>query len=127
VALYWTIDSRKRLVTATADGPVTGADFAAFFEAVKGARALPYRTLFDGSAAEFLMGEHEVLGVGAGFKDLQRESAGPLAVVLSDESARRLARMLGILATAERPMRLFGRRRPAERWLNSFAPAAEPS
>lgn len=126
VPLNWTIDSRKRLVTATASGPVTAADFAEFLEVMRGARALSYRKLFDGSKADFVMDDHEVLGVGANLRDSQQEPLGALAVVLADESARRLARMLGILATAKRPMRLFRSRRAAERWLDHFASQTRP-
>ena len=100
-------------MTATASGSVTAGDFAEFLEVMRGARALSYRKLFDGSKADFVMDDHEVLGVGVNLRDSQQEPLGALAVVLADESARRLARMLGILATAKRPMRLFRSRRAA--------------
>lgn len=115
------------MVTATADGPVTASDFAAFLDAVRGADALAYRKLFDGSTAQFVMDEEEVLGVGVTLRDSGRVPLGALAIVLSDESAHRLARMLGILAAAERPMRLFASRRAAQRWLDSFASHADSS
>lgn len=104
-------------MTATADGSVTAVDFVEFLAAVKGARAHSYRKLLDGGAAEFVMDEHEVMTVGTGLKDLQQEAQASLAIVLSDEGTHRLARMLGIVATGNGPMRLFRTRRSAERWL----------
>ena len=49
MALYWTINSRKRTVDVVADGDVSMADAMAFFDAVEGANALPYSKLLDGT------------------------------------------------------------------------------
>jgi hypothetical protein len=40
-----------------------------------------------------------------------------LAIVVARESVDQVARILGIMATAKRPMRLFTSLRAAERWL----------
>ena len=43
MALHYFIDSRKRLVSVTAEGGITRADVDAYLEAVIGAGALEYR------------------------------------------------------------------------------------
>ena len=48
---------------------------------------------------------------------------GPLAIVLSDDKAAAAARVLGILASADRPIKLFTSLPPARRWIDSLVPA----
>src|SRR4051794_32372043 len=106
--LQWTIDPKQRLVTAVADGDVTRADFDAFLDAVKAANAYPYRKLFDGLRGETRMGPDELLALGARMRASHETGPiGPLAAVIPDEKADLVARVLGILATAKRPMRVF--------------------
>ena len=50
MALHWFIDSRKRLIVVTAEGPVSRADIDGLLDAVTGAKALPYRKLVDATA-----------------------------------------------------------------------------
>jgi len=117
--LQWTIDPKQRLVTAVADGDVTRADFDAFLDAVKAANAYPYRKLFDGLRGETRMGPDELLALGARMRASHETGPiGPLAAVIPDEKADLVARVLGILATAKRPMRVFRQIAPARRWIN---------
>jgi hypothetical protein len=51
MALYWTIDSRMRIVDVMADGDVSTADTMAFFDVVEGTNALHYSKLLDGTHA----------------------------------------------------------------------------
>jgi hypothetical protein len=115
--LTWTIDSRMQWLAVSVEGCATRADFEQFLEAAVGARALSYRTLIDGSDGCFVMTETEVLAVGVQIQFLREAMTGPLAVVLSRDDEIRLARTLGILATAPRPMRMFSSRLAAKRWL----------
>ena len=48
---------------------------------------------------------------------------GPLAVVLPEKYATLVGPVLGMLASAKRPMRVFASAAPARRWLESVAPA----
>jgi len=117
--LQWTIDSRQKLVTVIAEGDVTRADFDAFLDAVKAANAYPYRKLFDGLRGDTRMGPDDLLALGARMRASHEQGPiGPLAAVIPDEKADLVARVLGILATAERPMRVFREIAPARRWIN---------
>jgi hypothetical protein len=48
---------------------------------------------------------------------------GPLAVVVPAEKFDIVASVLGMLAAADRPMRLFTKIRPAKRWLEALKAA----
>ena len=119
MSLHWTIDPQQRLVTAVADGDVTRAEFEAFLDAMRNAGAYSYRKLFDGLRGDTQMGPEELLALGARMRASHEEGPiGALAAVISDDKAELVARVLGILATAKRPMRVFRQITPARRWIN---------
>jgi hypothetical protein len=119
--LHWTIDATNRLVTIVAQGDVTSQDVDAYLKAVVEGGAVTYRKLFDGSEGETSMGPDDMLALGARFRTFHaRGPVGPLAVVVPDGKADLVARMLGILATADRPMRVFRTVAPARRWIESL-------
>ena len=118
LALNWHIDSQARLVTVIAAGDVTAAEFAELVKAVVGANAIGYTKLFDGSAEDLEITPEDLLTIGAHLRSLHTHPhVGALAVVLSPRKHEAAARLLGILATAQRPLRLFTSRAPAEKWL----------
>ncbi len=119
--LYWTIDSRPKLVTITCEGEVTRADLVEYLDVVEGAGALSYRKLFDGTAFQTSMTALDMLEIGARFRSYHNRPIGPLAIVLPPDKADVFARTLGILAAADRPMRVFKRLAPARRWIEAFA------
>ena len=119
MSLHWTIDRKQRLVTAVADGDVTRAEFEAFLDAIRNAGAYGYRKLFDGAHGDTQMNSEELLALGARMRASHGEGPiGALAAVISDDKAELVARVLGILATAKRPMRIFRQVAPARRWIN---------
>jgi hypothetical protein len=118
--LYWTIDSRRKLVTVTCEGDVTCADLVDYLNAVEGAGALTYCKIFDGTAFQTSMTSIEMLEIGALFRSYHARPVGPLAIVLSPDKADLFARVLGILAAADRPMRVFTSLAPARRWIETF-------
>ena len=123
--LHWTIDATEKLVTATAEGGITRAEFEAFLDAVGGADAHGYRKLFDGAQAEPQMKPHDILALGARMR--AAHTAGPigaLAAVVPRDMVDELGRVLGILATARRPMRVFREIEPARKWIAQVAGAA---
>ena len=63
----------------------------------------------------------EILEIGARFRSYHSRPIGPLAIILSPDKADLFARVLGILAAADRPMRVFERLGPARRWIAGFA------
>ena len=121
--MHYVIDSRRRLVSVTAEGGITRADVDAYLEAVVGARALEYRKLFDWRAGVPAMDFPEVMSVLAVVRGYHDQPHGPLAVVLSQEQrqSEELARVLGVLLSARRPMRVFSTVRTASRWLDGNA------
>ncbi len=118
--LYWTIDSRQKLVTVTCEGDVTRADLVDYLNVVEGAGALTYCKLFDGTAFQTSMTALDMLEIGARFRNYHAQPIGPLAIVLPPDKADLFARVLGILAAADRPMRVFTRLAPARRWIETF-------
>jgi hypothetical protein len=130
VALHWVIDSRRRLIVVTAEGPVSRAEIDGLLDAVTGAKALGYCKLVDATAGMFAMNALELLAIGARVRSLHAGSVGAVAIVLpnrlprDDEPADAttlVARLIGILASAKRPLRLFKTVTSAKRWLDSLA------
>jgi hypothetical protein len=130
VALHWFIDSRKRLIVVTAEGPVSRADIDALLDAVTGAKAVPYRKLVDATAGRFAMGAVDLLAIGARVRSLHVGSVGAVALVLPgrpphddepEDAPTLVARLIGIVASAKRPLRMFKSVTAARRWLDSLA------
>ena len=118
--LHWLIDSKARLLVITAEGDVTHADAQDCLASVVGAHAMPYRKLFDGTHGNIAMRPDELLSLGVTFRGFHELPLGALALVLSDDQREQIARLLGVLAAAGRPIRLFERRLQARRWLDAF-------
>jgi hypothetical protein len=114
--LYWTIDSKGELVTVVAEGDVTRAD------AMEGAGVLGYRKLFDGMAGTLVMDGEDLLAIGVRLRSFHRGPVGALAMVLPEDRLEPVARILGILASADRPIRLFKNLPSAQRWIERLAP-----
>lgn len=122
--LNWTIDSQTRTVDVVAQDEVTVANAMAFFDAIEGAGALPYKTLIDGSRGRAMMSDEDLMALVVRIRQQHQLSIiGPLAIVLSPEQAHQLARVLGAAAVADRPMKVFDELRPARRWLEAQLPA----
>lgn len=121
--MHYFIDSRRRLVSVTAEGDITRADVDAYLEAVIGAKALEYRKLFDWRAGKPAMDFSELMSVMAIVRSYHDRPHGALAVVLSEEqrASDKLARVLGVMLSARRPMRVFSTLRTAKRWLEDNA------
>src|SRR5215208_7394660 len=116
MALHWFIDSRKQLIVVTAEGPVSRAEIDGLLDAVTGAKALGYRKLVDVTAGKFALNALDVLAIGARVRSLHTGSVGAVALVLPnrlsqdgtpDDAPSLVARLIGIVASAKRPLRLF--------------------
>jgi hypothetical protein len=134
MALHWFIDSRARLIVVTAEGPVSRDEIDGLLDAVTGAKALGYRKLVDATAGKFALSAVEMLAIGARVRSLHGGSVGAAALVLPgglprdgepDDAPTLMMRLVGILASAKRPLRLFKSVPAARRWLDSLTvPAA---
>jgi hypothetical protein len=92
-------------------------------DALVGSGALGYRKLFDGSQADTRLGALDILNIGVRMRALHGDGAplGPLAVVIPADKYPLLSRVLGILATPRRPMRIFSEVDRARKWLDTAA------
>jgi hypothetical protein len=120
--LYWTIDSKAQLFTAVAEGNVTLNDAIDLLEAMAGAKAMAYRKLFDGRAATPTMTGDEMLSLCARIRGYHDHGMmGALAMVATPEQTMVFARLLGALASAKRPIRVFTSPRQARNWIEDQA------
>lgn len=118
--LYWIIDSRNELVTATAEGDVSLAEAMTFLRTLSGAKVTSYRKLFDGRAGTSSMTAQEMLVMTAEIRSHHgKGKVGALAIVANPEQTEPFARVLGALALADRPMRLFDSLTRARNWLDA--------
>ena len=116
--LYWTIDSKERLFAGSGEGEVTFADAMALLDALAGSGALSYRKLFDGRAVQSSMTGEEVLMVCAKIRTYHAQGpVGALAIVCTPEQTVTFAPLLGALAAADRPIKMFPSPRQAHTWL----------
>lgn len=121
MSLNWTIDSQARLVVAVAEGNVTRCDIENLLDAMAANEAMTYRKFFDGTRGDTEMGPDDLLALGVRFRSFHAMGPmGPLAIVVPDDKADMVARVLGMLAAADRPMRVFREAGPARRWLDSL-------
>lgn len=121
--LHWTVDSKERLVITIADGDITRDEAESYIAAVNGAGTHTYRKLFDGSRGDTRMTSEDMLALGVQIRKWQAAGGGkpgPMAVVVPPDKAELLSRVLDILATADRPMRVFSEIEPARRWIDSL-------
>jgi hypothetical protein len=118
--LQWTIDHDMNRVVATAEGDVTRAEFEAFLDAIERENAMAYCKLFDGAAGGTRMGTDDLLAICVRIRDSHRNPVGPLAIVVPPEMPHLVPRLLGVLAAAKRPMRIFHSLKPAQRWFDSL-------
>jgi DNA-binding IclR family transcriptional regulator len=121
--IYWTIDSKQQLVVVTAEGDITRTDAEEYLDAVEGGGALGYRKLYDGRGGDVAMNYEEMMAIAARFRSYHHRPVGALAIVLPHDKAEPVARVLGILASADRPLKLFTSLALARRWIDSLLPA----
>lgn len=117
--LYWTIDSKRRLFTGVGEGEVTLADAMSLLKVLAGAKALSYRKLFDGRAVKSAMTGDDLLAVCVQIRTYHEQGhVGALAMVATPEQTVTFARLLGALAAADRPIKVFSSLRAARSWLD---------
>ena len=123
--LYWTIDSRVELVSAEAEGDVSLDDAMTFLRALSGAKVTHYRKLFDGRNGTSSMAAQELLMITAEIRSHHSlGKMGALAIISRPEQTEPFARVLGALALADRPMRMFDSPTRARNWLLAQARVA---
>jgi len=123
--LEWTVDLDNRAMTAVATGDVTRPEVEAFLDAIMANSALGFRKLFDASQATTSMAPEDLLALGMRMRSMHFEGPmGPLALVVPPARAEHIERMFGMIAAADRPMRIFIELTPARRWFRDQIPNA---
>jgi hypothetical protein len=121
--LHWDISHSNQLMVVVAEGMITRQEVDRMLDEMIAERALGYRKLFDGAQGDTAMGPSEILDLGVRMRTLhQHGTMGPLAVVVPADKWGLVARVLGMLAAARRPMRVFPNVAKARRWLNKHDP-----
>lgn len=102
------------------------SDAIEFLDAMAGAKAMAYRKLFDGRAAVPTLAPDELLSLCARIRDYHEQGMmGALALVATPEQTMAFARLLGALASAKRPIKVFNSPRQARNWIEDQAGAKE--
>jgi hypothetical protein len=118
--IHLTVDHEARLMTAVAEGDISKQEFEEFLDTTVQENTGGYRKLFDGRFASTHMSAEDVFSFGIRMKARHGiERTGPLAVVMTGKYYDLVARVLGMLATAERPMCIFEELESAQKWLES--------
>jgi hypothetical protein len=121
--LEWTINLENRAMTAVATGDVTRAEVDAYLDAIMANAALGFCKLFDASQASTSMGADDLLALGMRMRSMHFEGPmGPLAIVVPPERGEHVERMFGMIAAADRPMRIFVDLTRARRWFLDQTP-----
>lgn len=116
--VHWTADSQARLLSARIEGEVSLADVLAALDAMDGAGAMSFRKLADCRAGSTSMSPEEMLTLCVAIRSYHaRGPMGALALVVTPAQSWLLARVMGVLAAADRPMRVFEDLRLARGWI----------
>ncbi|MDP1751580.1 MAG: hypothetical protein Q8L22_19190 [Reyranella sp.] len=119
--LHWTIDPEFRFVSVVAKGDVSRLEVEQLLDEMASREAMAYRKLFDGWDGDTAMGSEDLLALGVRMRAHHALGPmGPLALVLPDKKAEIVVPILGMLAAADRPMRIFETSQKARRWLVSL-------
>jgi hypothetical protein len=117
--LRWSFNLREKLVMAVADEAVMREEVEAFMDSMMAANVGTYRKLFDGKRGTTEMDASDILALGVKARGLHSLVAtGPLAIVEPDYDYGRFSTLLGLLAAADRPMKLFRTGEEAREWLD---------
>lgn len=119
--VQWTISKPHQLVIAVARDELRLADVEEYLDGVTVADALPYRKIFDTTAARMMLSDADMMVLGARIRAYQKMSKlGPLAIVAVTEPAYQQARLFEVLAEGDRPVKIFRELHLAREWLDGF-------
>lgn len=92
----------------------------AYFDAVTGAGAWSWRKLFDARRCTPAMSNEDLMAVGVRVRAQHaRGTTGPIAIVLPQTDSETFTRLLGFIASAKRPMRVFRTLDSARQWIET--------
>jgi len=125
--IRYTVDRERRRIAAMAEGLVTHPEIVAHLGRERHEGILPLFELVDASTATTDLTPEEVRQIVSHLRELGRDSAlGPVAVLVGDEMAYGMIRMLGIMGEDVCDIRPFRGRDEADQWLDSISAARPP-
>lgn len=126
--ISYSVDRARRRISALAEGPVGYADIVLHVERQRDEGILPLHELLDASGATAAFAAPEVRRLVELVRSLAgRHALGPVAVVVGNDLAYGLMRMLGILVEDLCDIRPFRDRAEAEAWLDAIPAPRPPS
>jgi hypothetical protein len=120
VSITYSIDRKKRRLTAVATGAVTYPEVLAHLEMERRDGGLPLQELIDGARATAALSAADVREIVQRLREVGRLGAlGPTAIVVHDDASYGMMRMLEILVEDVCDVRPFRDRAEAEAWLEA--------
>lgn len=121
--IHCTVNSETRFFETICTGLVGSDEVHQMLDILVASNALGYRKLFDASEADTRMNTMDLLQIGVRMRSLHSAAValGPLAIVIPDDRHMLLSRVIGILATPRRPIRVFSKTAQARKWLETSA------
>jgi hypothetical protein len=119
--IRWTISHDERLVTVTAEGPLTLLEIEAYFDALVVANAQPYAKLLDATTMEARLSDADVMAIGArmsAYVKEQKWEGGPAAFVATSRVNREFIKRFINLTASPRQAKIFHTVDEARRWLD---------
>ena len=119
--LLVTVHPDARLVIANGRDKVSILDIEDYLNTTMAGDRLAYAKLVDFSDCMLALSDSDMLSLGAGIKAYAGAGIkiGPLAIVVRSKD-RPIARLYEMLATADRPIRLFSNALSARIWLDKM-------
>jgi hypothetical protein len=114
----YALDPKRRELAATAEGPITLDDIRKHLTKEHREKGLAYRELIEASRATVAFSSSDVRATVDILRAYAREGVlGPTAIVVGNDLAYGMIRMLGILLEDVCEVRPFRARQEAEEWL----------
>lgn len=118
--LQWKLNPSQQFVTVTGEGEVTLTEIEAYLSEIERSNAIGWRKLVDLRDAQADLAADDVIALGLRFREADAAGeVGALAVVMPKADPERVMRLLGFLAAAKRPLRIFQAIEPARRWIKA--------
>jgi hypothetical protein len=118
LAVEYSIDHNKKIVTVRAHGAVVLKEILDYFDAVTVQDAASYAKLFDAREAVPQLSDDDVMVLGARVSAYAAfDPRGPVAAVATTAAASAALQRFMNLGSADRPMRLFTSVEQARAWL----------
>jgi hypothetical protein len=124
--LRWAVEPERKFIAVRGEGDVTYADVVALLDAMLAAGTRGYRKLVDISGADTSMTRDELLMLGVRVRGVHGlGKMGPLALVLPRSGATQAEMFFGMIAAADRPLRIFRDSEEAADWIKRQASVAD--